>query len=153
MASAIAESRTPSAVRRCERPPIGAFLDSLLAETSIDLANSFGYAEPMEVLRYAKLTIPPRLAPSFEKVRAAIERDDFYSADLKKLSTGDFFRARLDHDSRLLVRFVPRDHRRRHAAPLDPFPGKPDVYVPLDRLLALDLLEPASRALLDQSAE
>jgi hypothetical protein len=31
--------------------------------------------------------------------------------------------------------------------------GKPDVYVPLDRLLALDLLEPESRALLEQSAE
>lgn len=36
----------------------------------------------------------------------AIARGDFYSADLKKLSGGEFFRAKLDYDSRLLVRFV-----------------------------------------------
>src|SRR5690606_35403350 len=51
--------------------------------------------------------VPKRLVPSFEKIRAAIERDDFRSADVKKLSEqGAFFRARLDYDSRLLVQFV-----------------------------------------------
>jgi hypothetical protein len=54
-------------------------------------------------LVYAGLDVPPRLASSFDKVRAAIERDDFRSADLKKLAGHDFFRAKLDYDSRLLV--------------------------------------------------
>ncbi len=61
----------------------------------------------MRFLTYADLAVPKRLLPSFEKVRAAIERDDFRSADVKKLSDqGAFFRARLDYDSRLLVQFV-----------------------------------------------
>lgn len=60
----------------------------------------------MQFLTYADLDIPKKLKSSFAKVREAIERDDFYSADLKKLAPTDFFRARLDYDSRLLVRFV-----------------------------------------------
>lgn len=60
----------------------------------------------MQFLTYAKLEIPKKLAPSFARVRAAIERDDFYSADLKKLTGSRYFRARLDYDSRLLVEFV-----------------------------------------------
>lgn len=66
----------------------------------------------MQLVRYAKLSIPKKLEASFEKVRAAVERDDFYSADLKKLSVDDFFRAKLDYDSRLLVRFVEFAGRR-----------------------------------------
>jgi len=77
-----------------------------------DAADQLGYAERMQVLRYAKLAIPRKLEASFEKVRAAIERDDFYSADLKKLAVDDFFRAKLDYDSRLLVRFVEFAGRR-----------------------------------------
>lgn len=61
----------------------------------------------MRFLVYADLSIPKRLAASFEKVRAAIERDDLRSADLKKLSSDrPYFRARLDYDSRLLVQLV-----------------------------------------------
>jgi hypothetical protein len=60
----------------------------------------------MRVLVYADLQVPKRLAPAFERVRAAIERDDLRSADLKKLADRDFFRARLDYDSRLIVQMV-----------------------------------------------
>lgn len=61
----------------------------------------------MRLLTYADLKVPQRLSSSFGKVRAAIERDDFRSADIKKLTEqGGFFRARLDYDSRLLVQFV-----------------------------------------------
>src|SRR3970040_2961163 len=67
----------------------------------------------MQFLSYAKLDVPDRLKGSFDKVRAAIERGDFRSADLKKLANRPFFRARLDYDSRLLVRFV--EHRGRRA--------------------------------------
>jgi hypothetical protein len=61
----------------------------------------------MRFLVYADLHVPKRLAPAFEKVRAAIERDDLRTADLKKLANGrGFFRARLDYDSRVLVQLV-----------------------------------------------
>jgi hypothetical protein len=66
----------------------------------------------MQFVRHAKLSIPRKLGPSFEKVQRAIERDDFYSANLKKLSVDDFFRAKLDYDSRLLLRFVEFGGRR-----------------------------------------
>jgi hypothetical protein len=61
----------------------------------------------MRFLVYSDLRISKQLLPAFEKVRAAIERDDFRSADLKKLSSDrPYFRARLDYDSRLLVQLV-----------------------------------------------
>ena len=60
----------------------------------------------MRVLLYSGLRVPKRLAPAFEKVRAAIERDDLRGADLKKLADRDLFRARLDYDSRLIVQMV-----------------------------------------------
>lgn len=60
----------------------------------------------MKLLTYAELEVPSRLRPAFEKVRAAVERDDFRSPDLKKLTGHDFFRFKLDDASRLLVRFV-----------------------------------------------
>ena len=66
----------------------------------------------MQFVRHVKLTIPRKLTPSFEKVQRAIERDDFYSANLKKLAVDDFFRAKLDYDSRLLLRFVAFGGRR-----------------------------------------
>jgi hypothetical protein len=60
----------------------------------------------VQFLKYAKLAVPSRLEPSLAKVRAAIERDDFYSADVKKLTSSKYFRAGLDYDSRLLLEFV-----------------------------------------------
>jgi hypothetical protein len=49
---------------------------------------------------------PGDLADKIEKVRAAIERDDFRSPDVKKLGLGGFYRARLDDASRLLLMFA-----------------------------------------------
>jgi hypothetical protein len=59
------------------------------------------------------------------KVRAAIERDDFRSADLKKLSGSRYFRLKLDYDARLLVSFAEHRGKRaclalEHAAPRRP---------------------------------
>ncbi len=66
----------------------------------------------MQVLSHSKLVVPAKLKPAFAKVQRAIERGDFFSADLKKLSGGGFYRAKLDYDSRLLVRFVEHAGRR-----------------------------------------
>lgn len=49
---------------------------------------------------------PGDLAAKVEKVRAAIERDDFRSPDVKKLGVGAYYRAKLDDANRLLVQFV-----------------------------------------------
>lgn len=59
----------------------------------------------MDVLTYAGLDLAG-FRTKFDKVRAAIERGDFRSADLKKLAPTPYYRARLDDASRLLVRFV-----------------------------------------------
>lgn len=66
----------------------------------------------MEFLTFAQLEVPKRLATGFQKVRAAIERDDFASPDVKKLSGRPFFRAKLDYDSRLLLQFVEHAGKR-----------------------------------------
>ncbi len=60
----------------------------------------------MEFLTHWKLEVPKRLTASFRKLRAAIERDDFVTPELKKLTGHAFYRAKLDYDSRLLVQFV-----------------------------------------------
>ena len=59
----------------------------------------------MRFLTYAGLA-PGDLAGKVDKVRAAIERDDFRSPDIKKLGIGGFYRARLDDAARLLLQFV-----------------------------------------------
>jgi len=64
----------------------------------------------MQVLTYAGLDTG-RLCAKFDKVRAAIERDDFRSVDMKKLAPTPYYRAKLDDASRLLVRFVRHDGR------------------------------------------
>lgn len=66
----------------------------------------------MEFLTYAQLDVPKRLAAAFEKMRAAIERDDFASPEVKKLTGHPFFRAKLDYESRLLLQFVEHGGRR-----------------------------------------
>jgi hypothetical protein len=63
----------------------------------------------VEFLTYAGLAIPNRLASSFAKVRAAIERGDYRSPNVKKLAGHPFFRAKLDHESRVLLQFVRHD--------------------------------------------
>jgi len=98
-------------------------------------------------LTYTGLEVPKKLAASFDKVRAAIERDDLRSADVKKLRQHDFFRARLDYDARLLLQFVRHGDRRaclalelieQHAYDRSRFLRGAKV----DEARALDLTEP-----------
>jgi hypothetical protein len=49
---------------------------------------------------------PGDLTAKVERVRAAIERDDFRSPDVKKLGVGPYYRAKLDDANRLLLQFV-----------------------------------------------
>jgi len=62
----------------------------------------------LKVLEYVGLDTS-RVRAQYEKVRAAVERDDFRQADVKKLagaSHGRFYRARLDYANRLLFSIV-----------------------------------------------
>jgi hypothetical protein len=59
----------------------------------------------MRVLLHKDLNLR-RVKATFEKVRAAIEADDFRSADVKKLNPGGYHRAKLDHANRLLLQFA-----------------------------------------------
>lgn len=72
----------------------------------------------MQVLEYVDLDTS-RVADAYRKVLAAIERDDFRSADIKKL-TGHarLYRARLDYANRLLLTFV-RQAERTYALALE----------------------------------
>ena len=58
----------------------------------------------MKVLEYADLDVS-RVRPAYAKVVEALERDDFRSAEVKKLANithGKYFRAKLDHTNRAL---------------------------------------------------
>lgn len=55
----------------------------------------------MKVLEYSDLDTSC-VESQYRKVIGQLERDDFYSAEVKKLSPGDYYRARLDHSNRLL---------------------------------------------------
>lgn len=59
----------------------------------------------MRLLQYKDLDLR-RVKVAFDKVKAAIEADDFRSADVKKLHTGPYYRARLDYANRLLLQFA-----------------------------------------------
>ncbi len=59
----------------------------------------------MRLLLYKDLNLR-RVQAAFDKVRAAIEADDFRSADVKKLHAGAYYRARLDYANRLLLQFA-----------------------------------------------
>ncbi len=62
----------------------------------------------MRVLTYHGLDTS-RVERSFDKVIAALGRDDFRSADVKKLAGHPYHRAKLDDANRLLLQFV--EHR------------------------------------------
>ncbi len=59
----------------------------------------------MRVLTYLDLEIKG-VSKQFAKVREALERDDFRSADVKKLESSHYYRAKLDDTNRLLLQFV-----------------------------------------------
>ncbi len=59
----------------------------------------------MRLLQYKDLNLR-RVKPAFDKVKAAIEAGDFRSADVKKLHSGPYYRAKLDYANRLLLQFA-----------------------------------------------
>lgn len=62
----------------------------------------------MRVLQYSGLDIS-RVEPAYRRIVAALERDDFRAADVKKLvgpNHGKFYRAKLDDSDRLLFALV-----------------------------------------------
>jgi hypothetical protein len=59
----------------------------------------------MRLLQYKDLDLR-RVRAAFDKVKAAIEADDFRSADVKKLNAGPYYRAKLDYANRLLLQFA-----------------------------------------------
>lgn len=65
----------------------------------------------MRLLTYSDLE-PGPLGRAFDKVRTAIERDDFRSADVKKLAIDGYYRAKLDTSNRVLLRFLEHDGKR-----------------------------------------
>ncbi len=67
--------------------------------------NALPLEPTMRVLLYKDLDIR-RVKAAFAKVRAAIEADDFRSADVKKLAPLPYWRAKLDYSNRLLLQFA-----------------------------------------------
>src|SRR5574337_988403 len=59
----------------------------------------------MRLLLYKGLNLR-RVQAAFDKVKAAIEADDFRFADVKKLHAGPYYRARLGYADRLLLQFA-----------------------------------------------
>ena len=59
----------------------------------------------MRLLQYKDLNLR-RVKAAFDKVKAAIESGDFRSADVKKMHTGPYYRAKLDYANRLLLQFA-----------------------------------------------
>ena len=59
----------------------------------------------MKILLYSDLDTS-HVRVQFEKVVAMLERDDFYSADVKKLGDHELYRAKLDYSNRLLFRIA-----------------------------------------------
>lgn len=59
----------------------------------------------MDILRYNELDTS-RVQKQYEKVVEMIQRDDFYSAEVKKLAGTPYYRAKLDHTNRLLFKVV-----------------------------------------------
>jgi hypothetical protein len=59
----------------------------------------------MDVLRYNELDTSC-VKKQYEKVVEMIQRDDFYSAEVKKLVGTPYYRAKLDHTNRLLFKIV-----------------------------------------------
>ncbi len=71
----------------------------------------------MKILEYSDLDISG-VEAQYRKTVGMIEHDDFYSAEIKKLAPGEYYRAKLDPSNRLL--FTLRRHNgERHALILE----------------------------------
>lgn len=65
----------------------------------------------MKMLMYEGLDLS-LVERQFAKLKEAIERDDFKSADIKKLGQGQYYRAKLDDSHRLLLTFLRHQNTR-----------------------------------------
>ena len=65
----------------------------------------------MEILTYNELDISP-VKKHYEKVIAMLQCDDFYSADVKKLTGTPYYRAKLNDTHRLLFKVVTYDQKK-----------------------------------------
>lgn len=64
----------------------------------------------MEILEYSHLDTSS-VGAQYQKVIAMLRRDDFVSAEVKKLKPTDYYRAKLNHSDRLLFKFICHDHK------------------------------------------
>ena len=71
----------------------------------------------MKVLEYASITKQPVLG-RYKKTIALLEKGDFQSAEVKKLTPTNYYRAKLDHTNRLLFQFV-RDETQSYILVLE----------------------------------
>ena len=65
----------------------------------------------MDILVYNELNAE-HVKPQFDKVVDMLKRDDFYSAEVKKLVGTDYYRAKLDYTNRLLFKIVTFNQKR-----------------------------------------
>ena len=59
----------------------------------------------MDILVYNELN-PSHLKKQYDKTIEMLRHDDFYSAEVKKLTPTPYYRAKLDYTNRLLFRIV-----------------------------------------------
>src|SRR5208337_317718 len=59
----------------------------------------------MKIIEYADLDTS-KVKPQYRKIISFLEKDDFYSAEVKKLAEQDLFRAKLDDANRLLFKIM-----------------------------------------------
>ncbi len=71
----------------------------------------------MKILIHSDLDAT-RVRSQFDKVVAALARDDFYTAEVKKLADRDLYRAKLDYSNRLIFR-IARHNGERYALLLE----------------------------------
>jgi hypothetical protein len=65
----------------------------------------------MDVLIYNELDVS-RVKKTYAKVVECLKRDDFYSAEVKKLVGTEYYRAKLDYSNRLLFKIVEYQHKK-----------------------------------------
>jgi len=66
----------------------------------------------MQVLKYRGLELSSLVNKQYEKIVEMIERDDFYSAEVKKLQGTPYYRAKLDYSNRLLFTIISFEHKK-----------------------------------------
>lgn len=65
----------------------------------------------MDILIYNELDVS-RVKKQYNKIVDMLQHDDFYSAEVKKLSGTPYYRAKLDYTNRLLFKVVTYNQKR-----------------------------------------